>query len=64
MDPIQFLSTVLRVVQAHFAWCSALSGARRRLKCVTIFRMQWYASLNPVMAFLTDATPAHEFGSM
>ena len=34
MDPILFLLTVLLVVQAYSNWCSALSGARRRLKPV------------------------------
>ena len=60
MDPISFLLTVLRVVQAYSAWCSALSRGSRptetRRRCVfrfprsqdedSIFRMQRYAFLN------------------
>ena len=60
VDPILFLSTVIRVVQAHSAWCSAFSRGsppteiRRRpvLKFTrpqdeySILRMQRYASLN------------------
>ena len=66
-----------RVVQADSAWCSILSRSslptetRRRFVLWfprpqdedSFYRMQQYKSLNAV-AFLTDATLAHDFGSM
>ena len=76
--PILFLSTVSQMVQAHSAWCSALSTGSPPTETLrrfvfrfprsqdedSIFRMQRCASLNPVMVFLTDATPAHVFVSV
>ena len=76
-DCSQFFSTVLRVVQAHSAWYSALSRGFppteiRRRPVLKFPRPQDEDSIfacsgmrcTPVIAFLTDATPAHEFGSM
>ena len=65
MGPTLFLPTVLRVLQAYSAWCSALSRGspptevrRRPVPRLprpqdeeSIFRMQWNTSLNPCDGF-------------